>query len=146
MVSLMIYISAFLMIIGVMGTVINFFSDNTKEINLSVAASSEYNKFNLYMLDLTKNGFQISEGTSSLAENNYVTFVDDTGDVQEKNTFVKLGNILYFNEKKLCENVDDFKVRVENANNGKKVLKTYLQVNGTVYTTDYVVEQEDEGF
>lgn len=140
MVSLMIYIASFLIIIGVMGTVINFFSDNTKEINLSVASSSEYNKFNLYMLEQTKSGFEISEGTRSVEENIYVTFLDNTGDEQKKNTFVKLGNMLYFNKIKLCENVDDFKVKVQTASNGKTVLKTYLQINGTVYTTDYVVE------
>lgn len=48
--------------------------------------------------------------------------------------------MLYFNRIKLCENVDDFKVEVATVDNGKEVLKTYLQINGTVYTTDYVME------
>lgn len=48
--------------------------------------------------------------------------------------------MLYFNEIKLCENVDDFKIEKSVAENGKDILKTYLKINGTVYTTDYVME------
>ena len=88
------------------------------------------------MLNQTKNGYVISKMSSRTDETQYVTFAK--GD--EKNTFVKLGDLLYFNEIKLCENIDEFKVEQTTAENGKSVLKTYLNINGTVYTTDYVIE------
>ena len=57
--SLTIYIIAFVIIIGIVGSITVFFSNNTKDINMNVGASSEYNKFNLYMLEQTKNDFKI---------------------------------------------------------------------------------------
>lgn len=136
MVSLTIYILSFVIIIGIVGTITVFFNNHIKEINMSAGASSEYNKFNLYMLDQTKNGYQISKISAESAEKPYVTFSKEAN----SNTFVLIGNLLYFNEIKLCENVEEFKVLKEPTQNGKEMLKTYLNINGTVYTTDYVME------
>lgn len=133
--SLTIYIIAFVMIIGIVGSITIFFNYNAKEIDMASSASAEYNKFNLYMLDQIKNGAKFhSKGDG------YVTFSYETKASQQYNTFVKLGNILYFNEIKLCENIEDFRISKETASNGKDVLKTYININGTVYTTDYVIE------
>lgn len=135
MVSLVIYLMSFVIIIGILGSITVFFGSQTNDINMSSGASSEYNKFNLYMLKQTKNSidFKINNETE---KNQYVTFSDG----KSSNTFLQKGNLLYFNKIKLCENVDDFKLETTIAQNGKKVLKTYLQINGTVYTTDYVIE------
>ncbi len=48
--------------------------------------------------------------------------------------------MLYFNQIKLCENIDEFKVTKEIAENGSDLLKTYLNIDGKVYTTDYVIQ------
>lgn len=131
--SLVIYIMAFLVILGIVGTITVFFSNNTKDISFETSSSSEYNKFNLYMLDQTKNGNKVTKPTKNDKTNKYIQFSNG-------NTFVKIDNILYFNKIKLCENVNEFKFSVETATNGKDVLKTYIDINGTVYTTDYVIE------
>lgn len=136
MTSLVVYILAFVVIIGIIGSITVFFNNNLEDANMTAGASAEYNKFNVYMLSQTKNGYTISKCAVKTDENQYVTFSNG----QESNTFVKLGDMLYFNEIKLCENVDEFKVEQTTAENGKSVLKTYLNINGTVYTTDYVVD------
>lgn len=136
MVSLVIYVIAFVIIMGIVGTITIFFSNQARDVNRTAGTSSEYNKFNLYMLDQTKGGYKISKMSEETAEEQFVTFSKDT----DKNIFVLKGNILYFNEVKLCENIEEFKLSKETASNGKEVLKTYLNVNGTVYTTDYVIE------
>lgn len=136
MVSLTIYILSFVIIIGIVGTITVFFNNHVKEINMTSGASSEYNKFNLYMLDQTKNRYKIFKISKETDTEQYVTF----SNTENKNTFVLKGKILYFNEMKLCENVEEFKVLKEPTQNGKEMLKTYLKINGTVYTTDYVVE------
>ena len=136
MVSLVIYIIGFVIIIGIVGTITVFFSNQAREVKENAGTNSEYNKFNLYMLDQTKSGYKIAKMSEETAEEQYVTFSKDI----DKNTFVLKGNILYFNEVKLCENVEEFKLSKKPATNGKEVLKTYLNVTGTVYTTDYVIE------
>lgn len=116
------------------------FNSNVSEINTSSGVAAEYNIFNLYMLNQTKSGYSIYKYGDSKADttvqNTFVTFSNG----QNLNTVVYLGNILYFNNAKLCEMVDDFQIKVENSENGNKVLKTYLDINGTVYTTDYVID------
>lgn len=136
MISLVIYILAFVIIIGIVGNITVFFNNNVKDINMAAGISSEYNKFNLYMLDQTKNGYKISKCSSDSEEKAYVTFSDGT----TSNTFVLLGELLYFNNIKICDNIQEFKVSRATASNGKEVLKTYLNIKGTVYTTDYVIE------
>ena len=133
--SLVIYIMAFVIILGIVGTITVFFSSNAQEIDLSTSASSEYNKFNLYMLKYAKSGYDVEVKKNS--DNvEYIEFSKNG----EKTTFIKLGNMLYFNEIKLCEDVDDFIAEIVDAENGKKVLKTYIEINKIVYTTDYTIE------
>lgn len=146
MVSLVIYILSFSIIIGIIGAITVFFSNNMRDMNKTAGSSSEYNKFNLYMLEYTKNCYEFNYGTEIIDENGenklnendrYLTFFKNDA---EEVTFVKLGDILYFNHIKLCENVDKFEVKESTAENGKAVLETYIQINGTAYTTDYVIE------
>lgn len=134
--SLAIYIIAFVIIIGIVSSITVFFNGNAKDINKDSGTAAEYNKFNLYMLEYTKNGYRIYEISPENNEEQYITF-EKNG---KNDTFCKQGNILYFNEIKLCENVDEFKIEKGTAENGKEILKTYIQINGTVYTTNYVIE------
>ncbi len=139
MVSLVIYVASFVMVIAIVGSVTLFFNQNIRDLRGTENATSEYNKFNLYMLEYTKNGHEIVKCSEPNAEEVYVTFSKE----EKMNTFIKLKdtNILYFNQMKLCENVNDFKIEQATADNGKLVLKTYIDIAGTVYTTDYVMNQ-----
>lgn len=136
MVSLVIYIISFVMIIGIVGIITTVFNSNVKDINMTNGTSSEYNKFNLYMLDQTQEGYSVSKCSDETDVAGYVTFSNG----KNSNTFVLLENMLYFNKIKLCENVEEFKVKKEIAENGNDILKTYININGTVYSTDYVIE------
>ena len=93
MTSLVIYVLAFVVIIAIVGSITVFFNNNLKNANMATGASSEYNKFNLYMLNQTKNGYKISKCALPTDETQYVTFSNG----EETNTFVKLGDLLYFN-------------------------------------------------
>lgn len=136
MVSLVIYIISFVIIIGIVGVITTVFNQNMKEINMTSGTSSEYNKFNLYMLDQTQGGYFVAKCSDETESEGYVTLSNG----KSSNTFVLLENILYFNQIKLCENVKEFKVKKEIAENGNDILKTYIDINGTVYSTDYVIE------
>ena len=138
MISLVIYIASFVIIIGIVGSITIFFNNNIRNIRGSESISSEYNKFNSYMLEYTKNGYEILKSSEAKAEEPFITFSKDG----KLDTFVKLkdGDILYFNQIKLCEKVEEFDLKKDVAENGKQVLKTKLKINGTEYTTDYVME------
>ena len=131
--SLVIYVISFVVIIGIVGTITTVFNNNIQDINLSSGTSSEYNKFNLYMLEQTQNGYSVLKYNNN---ESYVTFSNG----ETSNSFVLLGNILYFNKIKLCENVKEFKLEQTVAENGNDVLKTYININDRVYTTDYVIK------
>lgn len=140
MVGLVIYIASFVIVIAIVASITTFFNNNVRNLSGSESIRSEYNKFNVYMLEYTKNDYQISRcSNNKTAEQQFVTFIKDG----KSDTFVKLGNVLYFNQIKLCEKVDEFKVERTKAENGKELLKTYIKINGTVYTTDYVMAENN---
>lgn len=93
MISLSLYIISFMIIIGIVGSITVFFSNHIKDINMDIGASSEYNKFNLYMLEYTKTGNQIlkiSQNTNE--EEQFVTFTKNG----KSDTFVKLREYVIF--------------------------------------------------
>lgn len=93
MVSLSLYIISFMIIMGIVGSITVFFSNSTKDINMASGASSEYNKFNLYMLEYTKNGYEISKISEDInAQEQFVTF--SKGGASD--TFVKLREYVIF--------------------------------------------------
>lgn len=143
MVGLVIYIASFVIVIAIVASITTFFNSNVRNLNGSGSISAEYNKFNVYMLEYTKNGYDILRCSSDTsAEEQFITFTKDGKMV----TFAKLGNGLYFNKIKLCEKVDEFKVEKIKAENGKDLVKTYLKIDGIVYTTDYVIEDKNSDF
>jgi hypothetical protein len=83
------------------------------------------------MLSQTQKGYEVLK-----YGDNFVTFSNGI----ESNSFILIDDLLYFNKIKLCEDVEEFKVEKTTAENGKDVLKTYIKLNGIVYTTDYVLE------
>ena len=133
MMSLVIYVASFMLITGIVGTITTYFYNNMKIMDANIGSNAEYNKLNLYMAKLVKEkGTIIYKYDEDDGE--YITF--ENGD--KRNTFVKLGDILYYNNIKLCSNVDDFDVKVE-TDTGKPVVKVLFQVSGTVFSTQYVI-------
>ena len=139
MVSLVIYVLSFAIIIGIIGSITTFFSNGMREINRNAVASSEYNKFNTYMVKYTKQGYNVIYDEYN--ENNpYIAFEKDG----EKTIFEKIDDILYVDNIKLCERVDEFEAKMTKTQNGKDMLKTKININGIVYTTDYILESPEE--
>ena len=137
MASLVIYIVSFAIIIGIVGSIITFFSNNVSGLNKTAATSVEYNKFNNYMLEYTKNGFRpVDERATKREDKTYIVLEKD----DEKVVFEKIDNILYMDNIKLCENVQDFNAKRTFSENGKEMLKTKIQINGIEYSNDYIIE------
>lgn len=128
--SLIIYVIAMMIVIGIIATITSFFYTNVINTKDSSDNISEITKFNMYFLEETKN------------ENNSIM------NISEKNVLFKTGNMftfadnsIYFNKIKICENVKDMKFSEEEINN-KKVIKVLIVLGDTMeYTksTNYVM-------
>lgn len=140
-ISLVVYVVSFSIIAVIVGTLTNYFYSNIQILDSSVSSSSEYNKFNLYMLNETKKKGNtvevVSDDTAENDEGNSIIFISSDG--QTKNSFKKLGNILYYNKIKLCEDVNEFKIKSDKST-GKATVTVLLTIGNNSYSTEYVID------
>ena len=157
--SIVIYVTAFLLITSIVGIITTYFHNNMISVDSNVSSSSNYNKLNIYLLNQTKSkGVSIESYTedSNLYLNSDGIILEEeelTGNIEDyekvqyitfelqdgtKNTFVKLKDILYFNKSKLCDNVEDFDIALEEKKK-KKILKVKVQLSNMQYSTEYVL-------
>lgn len=135
--SLMIYVIAMLIVIGIIATITSFFYTNI--INLEDNAS-EITKFNMYFLQETKKEnneitkLAIDSNSSTPNTLDYITF-------QSGNTFTYRDNSIYYNSSKICENIKNLSVAVEEINERQVVQVLITLGENMEYTkiTRYVV-------
>ncbi len=138
--SLLIYTSIFLIIVVVLGFIMAHFYHNVKRLNDDSFVNSEYTKLNLYFLNVTKDdGVKIK--SSGLVDNNddtsyYITFENPDGTT---NTFLKQGNIIYFNKIKICENVELFKIITDKS--GKETVSVEVSLADKTYNLQYTLNK-----
>lgn len=111
---LTIYVIVFTIIACIVGGLMSYFFINLKNTSNKSTANSSYSMLNLYFLKTVQTP-NISIESYGLVDNNdtssyYITFKKEDG---TEATFIKLGNIIYYNKIKICENVDTFKVIVD---------------------------------
>ena len=139
MTRLTIYVIVFTMIVCIIGGLMSYFFINLQNTNDISTANSSYSMLNLYLLKTvqTKN---IAIESYGLVDNNdtssyYITFRKDDG---TKATFIKLGDIIYYNKIKLCENVDTFKVIVDKSETQSFSVEVHM--NNNVYNSQYALD------
>lgn len=131
------YIIVFTIIICIIGAIISFFYKSINDMNSVISIDSDYNKLNLYLLNITKDSTTITkyglvdnEDTSS----HYITFTDFNGNT---NTFVKIDDKIYFNKIKLCDNVEEFKVIIDKSE--KESISVEVILSGKKFNSQYVL-------
>lgn len=136
--NLFLYIVLFTIFIGIAGTVQTYFHKNINNISSSLDANSEITKLNLYFLKVTKTDGVVVKKYGLVDENDlssyYITFENED---KTTNTFIKLGNMLYFNKIKLCENVEDFVINVDNSIN--QSISVSIKILGETYDLQYAI-------
>lgn len=145
MLTLVVYVASFLVVAGIVGAITTYFYNNMSLLNGNSASSADYNKLNVYIMKQAKtSGVQVSGKTDNPKKVNqgsdesvkYITFKLPNG---TENTFCTIGDILYFNKIKLCENVTDF--TVDTSTNGDKQSVTITVVISNIqYKTTYALE------
>lgn len=114
MTNLVIYVIVFSLIVCAISGLMSYFYRNIQNINKETKANSDYSVLNLYLLkniqtnniSLKSYGLVDYDDTSSY----YITFQREDGTTT---TFVKIGEIIYCDRIKLCEDVEEFKVIVD---------------------------------
>lgn len=159
MISLILYVASFLAITVAVAGITTFFYNNMEILDTKIGSNSQYNKINLYMLneckktgaslfawqntnseeniDTPANKINLSVAPKDLAKETFITFKDSDGN---KNSFIYVieEKNLYYNSIKLAENIEDFKFKIDYSS-GKTVLKIFINIDGTTFTTEYVV-------
>ncbi len=137
-INLSVYVIVFAITICIIASIMFFFYKNIDRMNSSLEISSDYSKLNLYFLktvklnDITINNYGLvdSNDTSSY----FITFAKSDGTT---NTFVKLGDKIYFDKIKICENVEEFKVIVDKSERESVSIET--TIGGKLFKTQYVL-------
>lgn len=135
--ALISFIIFFYIVICIVGLILNYFYKNLTDLNNTVSTNSDYSNLNLYFLKVVKVKDVKIKSYGLVEDDNlsyYITFENDDGTT---NTFIKVGNIIYFNNIRICDNVESFKVIID------KTLKTSISVeaiiSGNVYSSQYII-------
>lgn len=166
MMSLLVYVAAFLMVSGIIAAVTTFFFSNYSYLDGNVSISSEYNKLNLSFLEETKkNGIYIYSFKASgdtiahnfgTTENNieYASQYELLEDVSSKceeffNTYILFSDenfigfradekAIYYNQSVLCEDVEKLTIDTD-YKNGKEVINVFVQFEKKSFSTKYTI-------
>ena len=139
MTRLTVYVIVFTIIVCVVGGIMSYFIINLQNTSSKATANSNYSMLNLYFLKTvqTKN---ITIESYGLVDNNdtssyYITFKKEDGSTA---TFIKLGDMIYYNKIKLCENVDVFKVIVDKSE--AQSFSVEVQMLDNIYNSQYALD------
>ncbi len=139
MTRLTIYVIVFTIMVCIVGGTMSYFFINLVNTNNTAKANSTYSMLNLYFLKTVQNQDIVIE-SSGLVDNNdtssyYITFKKEDG---SKATFIKLGDIIYYNKVKLCENVDVFKVIVDKSEAQSFSVEVHMLDN--IFNSQYALD------
>lgn len=138
MINLAIYVLIFSIFACLITSIMAYFNGNLQQINNTLSINSDYTILNLYLLKTIKTqnvsiknyGLVNNEDISSY----YITFLKDDGTTS---TFIKVGDIIYFDKIKLCENVDEFKIIIDKSE--KESFSVEVKILGKTYKSQYAL-------
>lgn len=128
--SLIVYVIAMLIVIGIIANLTSFFYTNVLNLEDESSNISEISKFNMYFLKEVKN----ANNSIVQIEENKVTFVSG-------NTFTFQDDSIYLNNIKICKNIKNLNFSKEEINN-KNVINVLITVGDNmeyIKTTKFVM-------
>ena len=137
MFRLLLYVLVFTIMVFVIGKVMNTYYINVKTLRDEAKIASEISRFDLYMLrNIKSQNTKIKKvGMVDEDENSYfITFQKDDGSTY---SFIKKGNIIYYNQIKLCDDVDYFRVVVDRSE--KESITIDITIDGKEHNLQYVI-------
>lgn len=131
--SIIIYVIAMLIVIGIIASITSFFYTNVNNLNDNSNNISEMTKFHMYFLDETTK------------ENNSINTIKETSiSFTTGNTFTFQDNSIYFNHIRICENISNLQFSTEIIND-KTIINVLITIGNNVEytkTTQYVLNAD----
>lgn len=139
MTRLTVYVIVFTIMVCIVGGVMSYFFINLVKTNNTATANSSFSMLNLYFVKTVQNQ-KVAIESHGLVDNNdtssyYITLKKEDG---SKATFIKLGDIIYYNKIKLCENVDVFKVIVDKSETQSFSVEVHM--DGNIFNSQYALD------
>ena len=139
MMGLVMYITCFLVVTGIVAGITAFFYGNSTLMTEELYSSADFNKLNLYFV---KESEQVGNRLDEIAEENkldgasyYVKFTNG-----DRFTFDSTYHLLYYNGVCLCEDVNKFQASPEYSS-GKEVVKVLIEFTNKSYSCNYTMAQ-----
>ena len=136
--NLIIYFFVFTIIVFFIFIITSFLYSNINNANSKLMSSVDFSTLNMYFLETIKNNNSVIKEYGLVNENDnssyYITFEMQDGST---NTFKKIGDKIYFNEIKLCEVVESFKVIVDKSE--KETILIETKIRDKIYNMQYVL-------
>jgi len=117
-ISLVIYVAIMTLVIGVMGSILTNFYENTNEVQGNVQEIVEFSKFNNYFLKEIKSNNNKVDHVSG--DGTYILFVSG-------NSFSISNNAVYYNNIKICDGAESLKFTLGKSEEDK--LEEYSIIN-----------------
>ena len=132
LISLVLYVIAATVVVGIVSIISTFFYSNTENMNELATATGEYNIFNLAMLQETK-----QKG------NNIVNISQDQTEItfESGNTYTFQADEVLKNGAKICSGVTNCKFK-KTMQEEKEILTTLFEMKDFAKTVSYVIEPE----
>ena len=130
--SLIIYVIAMTIVIGIIATINSFFYSNVMNLEDGSSNIAELTKFNMYFLEDTKK----SNNDIVKLSNNSITF-------SSGNTFIFQDNAIYLNNIRICGDVQNLQFNV-NENSDKNIINVLVTIGDNMEytrTTKYVMKK-----
>ena len=137
MMSLIIYVSSFLVVAGTIAGITAFFYGNSNLMTQELYSAADYNKLNLYFVKESEEKGNHVTGISPSTGDSVNSLTFSNGD---KFTFDSANNLLYYNSICLCEDIQSFKVK-KVYGSGKEVLEVMVGFTNKSYTCKYTMAQ-----
>lgn len=131
------YIFLFTIFVIIIIFISSFFYKIVNKMNTELDIDSQYRKLNLYLLDISQKSVTISKyGLTNENDSSsyFITFSDYNGN---QNTFIKVGDKIYFNNIELCNNVKLFKIIIDKSE--KEYISIDVVIGNKEFTSQYVL-------
>ena len=145
MMSLIIYITSFLVVTGIIAGITSFFYGNSTLMTQELYSAAGFNKLNLYFVkesEQKENRVRDIQYIADSTEENdteknvyYIEFLND-----DRFTFDPDSHLLYYNSICICEDVQKFKIN-KDYTSGKEVLTVMIGFTNKSYSCKYTMAQ-----
>ena len=135
LISLIIYIIAMSIVIGILATVTTFFYKDIKDVNIDIDPITQFTNFNSFFTDEVNNpNLRVVECGTTDNQQNYIVFSNGV-----QYTFVEANNGIYRDKVKICRNIDSCTFK-EEIKNGKSVVTVSLKSGGKEREVEYTLK------